>query len=204
MIDPNTVDWRVYAIIDAGGADPLGLAQKLFAEGIGIVQLRDKRGDAREFVALGRAIRALGDVPFIINDRVDIALAVGADGVHVGPTDLTVDDVRAIAPRLLIGASVGTPDEARAAVAAGAHYLGSGAVFDASASKPDAHHNRGLDALRAVVESVAVPVVGIGGITAQNAAQVRATGAAGVAVIRSLDMDDPGAALDSLRGHSAL
>lgn len=189
MIHPTSIDWRVYAIIDATGPDPRALTVAVVQAGAGVVQLRDKRGDVRETVALGRALReicAAARVPLVINDRVDLALAIGAHGVHVGPTDLPVDDVRRIAPQLFVGASVGTPDAARAAVAAGAHYLGSGAVFDARASKPDAHHHRGLDALGEVVAAVEVPVVGIGGITAENAHQVRATGAAGVAVIRAL------------------
>lgn len=196
------IDWRVYAIIDAAGADPVGLCAAALAGGAGVVQLRDKRGDTRAMLALGRELlsqcRAAGAV-FIVNDRVDVALALDADGVHVGPHDLPVADVRRIAPGLIVGASAGTPDEARSAVAAGASYLGSGAVFDARGSKPDAHHNRGLDALAAVVAAVDVPVVGIGGITVENSALVAQTGAAGVAVIRALsDAGDPGAAVRAL------
>lgn len=202
MIDPKTIDWRVYAIINADGDDPVALAGRCVAAGVGVVQLRDKRADGRAMAELGRELIAVcGSIPLIVNDRVDVALAIGAAGVHLGPHDLSVEDARSIAPTLLIGASVGTPDEARAAVAAGANYLGHGAVFDASASKPDAHHNRGLDALRTVVNSVDVPVVGIGGISSSNAHLVRKTGAAGVAVIRALaEAANINVVVDELRG----
>lgn len=198
MIDPSRIDWRVYAIVDAAGPDPVGLARAVLVGGAGVLQVRDKRGDTRATVALCHKIRAIWTGPFIVNDRVDIALAVGADGVHLGPHDLSVADARRIAPALLIGASAGTPEDARAAVAAGAHYLGSGAVFDARGSKPDAHQERGLEALQRVVEAVAVPVIGIGGISVANAHLVRQTGAAGVAVIRALATNDPGAAVAQL------
>lgn len=195
------IDWRVYAIVE-GKEGALDLATRIVAAGVGVLQLRDKRDDARDTLQLATQIREAchrHGALFILNDRVDLALAARADGVHLGPRDLPVAAARAIAPHLLIGASAGTPEDAREAEAAGAHYLGSGAVFDASASKPDAQHNRGLDALAAVVEAVAIPVVGIGGISEENAHLVRATGARGLAVIRALatsrDLDATVAAL---------
>lgn len=187
------IDWRLYVIIDPDGlpdgALPWEVARDAIVGGAGVVQLRDKRTETRAVLRLAERICAVcreHGVPFIVNDRTDIALAVEADGVHLGPDDLPVDAARRIAPDLLIGASVGTPQAARAAVDAGADYLGSGAVFDASASKPNAHHNRGADALRQVVDAVDVPVVGIGGITPNNAHLAAQTGAAGIAVIRAI------------------
>lgn len=201
------IDWRVYAIVDGAATGVVATTGRILDAGVGIVQLRDKRDDARATLRLAEQLRAqchARSAIFIVNDRVDLALAAGADGVHLGPRDLPVDVARALAPNLLIGASVGTPEDALAAQRAGADYLGSGAVFDASASKPDAHHNRGLDALRAVVDAVTIPVVGIGGIDIDNAALVRKTGARGVAVIRALadaeDLEDAVRRLRSAEG----
>ena len=194
------IDWRLYVIVNATHRDPVGLAEAAIRGGAGVIQLRDKRGDTRAMMALAKQLLAVcGDTPLIINDRVDVALAVGAAGVHVGPNDMPVADVRRLAPDLLIGASTGTPMDAQWLVEAGADYLGSGAVFDASASKPDAVHNRGIDALAAVVAAVDVPVVGIGGIDESNVHLVRSTGAAGIAIIRAVaDADDPEAAAQRL------
>lgn len=189
MTDLAAVDWRLYVIINATHPDPVALARAAIAGGAGVIQLRDKRGETAAMVELARDLVAVcreAAIPFIVNDRVDVALAVGADGVHVGPHDMSVADARRIAPGLWVGASAGTPDDARRAVAAGAHYLGSGAVYDARGSKPNAVHERGLAALAAVVAAVDVPVVGIGGITLDNAGRVAETGAAGIAVIRAV------------------
>ncbi len=153
------------------------------------IQLRDKVGSAREILAQADTLRRLcrrHDALFIVNDRVDLALAADADGVHLGPHDLSVADARRIAPHLLIGASAGTLDAAIEAQRAGADYLGAGAVFDASSSKPDAVHDRGVDAIRDIVEAVDLPVVAIGGITLENAAQAWSTGATALAVIRAV------------------
>lgn len=161
------------------------------------VQLRDKEASARELVALGHRLREVtraAGALFFVNDRLDVALTVGADGVHLGPDDIPVSAARAAVPeRFLIGYSTDDPIEAEAAVAAGADYLGCGTVYPTS-SKADAGRSIGLDGLRRVVEAVAVPVVGIGGIGAAHAADVAATGAAGTAVIGAvMQADDPAA-----------
>ncbi len=150
------------------------------------VQLRAKEASARDVLELGREVlplaRAAGALLFV-NDRVDVALALGADGVHVGPDDLPVSALRrATPPDLLIGASADDPAVARRLVADGASYIGCGAVY-ATSTKPDAGDVIGLDGLERVVSAVDVPVVGIGGIDVAGSAEAAKTGAAGVAVV---------------------
>lgn len=192
-MNPEEIDWRLYVIVDPTAIAPdrtlVDVARAAIAGGAGVVQLRDKRATVCELLEEARSLARLcrdRDVAFIVNDRLDVALASGAHGVHLGPDDLPIDDARRIAPGLVLGGSAGTPQDARLLVEQGVDYLGSGAVFDASPSKPDAHHNRGVAALRRVVETVSVPVVGIGGIDVSNAAAVARTEAAGVAVIRAV------------------
>lgn len=160
------------------------------------VQLRDKSASARELAAAGRQIlevtRPAGAL-FFINDRTDIALAVGADGVHLGPEDLPVSVARSIGgPTLLIGASTDDPVRARALVEEGADYIGCGTVY-VTTTKPDAGSAIGLSRLDEVARAVSVPVVGIGGIGVAGSGEVRAkTQAAGVAVVGAvMTADDP-------------
>lgn len=153
------------------------------------VQLRNKGDSARELLALGRDLRALtreAGALLFVNDRLDVALALDADGVHVGPDDLPVGAVRAVAPPgFLIGRSADEPEVARRAVEEGADYIGCGAVY-ATSTKPDAGDVIGLEGLGRVVRAVSVPVVGIGGITVERSVDVARTGAAGVAVVGAL------------------
>lgn len=204
----SEVDWRVYAILDPDfvQGNALERARALMAAGVGVLQLRDKRGDARKTYELGRALVEAArsrETLIIINDRLDVALAAGADGVHLGPNDVPVAAARrVVGERLILGASAGTPERAAALVAEGADYLGVGAIFEARAVKSDASSPQGPELLRAVRRQVgsALPVVGIGGIDVQNAGQVAQAGASGVAVIRALcQADDPGAATSQLR-----
>ena len=200
-------DWRIYVILDPSTLPPgRGLEETCraaIAGGATAIQLRDKEGPTRDVLEQARRLASIcreAHVTFIVNDRVDVALAAGADGVHVGPHDLPVAEVRRIAPDLIVGASAGTAEVARGLVQEGATYLGSGAVFHAGRSKPDAVHERGPEALASVVRAVDVPVVGIGGITAENLESVAAVGAAGVAVIRAVcAADDARAAAHRLR-----
>jgi len=121
-----------------------------------------------------------------VNDRLDVAMAAGADGVHLGPDDLPVAAARRVAPAgFLIGASTDDPAEAQRLVSAGADYIGCGAVYQTS-TKADAGHAIGPEGLRRVVDAVDVPVVGIGGVTPERAAEVAGTGAAGAAAIGAL------------------
>jgi thiamine-phosphate pyrophosphorylase len=157
------------------------------AAGAPAVQVRAKDASARELLELGRAIlpvaRASGALLFV-NDRLDVALALDADGVHLGPDDVPVAAARRTAPEgLLIGASTDDPDVARQLVADGASYIGCGTVY-ATTTKADAGDVIGLEGLDRVARAVDIPVVGIGGIDAQRAAEVAAhTRAAGVAVV---------------------
>lgn len=167
------------------------------------IQLRGKRADAAELLQAGHELlpmaREAGAL-FVVNDRLDVALALGADGVHLGPDDLPVEAARRAVPRdFLVGASTDDPLRARALVAAGADYIGCGTVY-ATVSKTDAGSVIGIEGLQRVVEAVKAPVVGIGGIDAARAGLVaRATGAAGVAVIGAvMGAADPEAAVRNL------
>ena len=199
-------DWRVYVITDshqARGRSHREIAEAVIRGGATAVQLRMKEEPARVMLAAAREIaplcRAAG-VVFIVNDRVDVALIAGADGVHVGQDDLPARDVRALmGPRALIGVSASTVEEGVAAEREGADYLGVGAIY-ATGTKPDAGAPVGLDRLREIGRAVRLPLVGIGGITADNAAAVIRAGASGVAVITAVTLaEDMTAAARRLR-----
>ncbi|MCR4438396.1 MAG: thiamine phosphate synthase [bacterium] len=185
------IDFSLYGIIDCGwlrGREIAAVVEAAIAGGVTVVQYRDKVSSGRLFyenaLAAQRVCAAHG-VPFLVNDRLDIAMAVYADGVHVGQEDLPVAVVRRVAgPEMLIGASAGTVAEALAAEAEGADYVGVGAIFP-TATKPDADLSS-LQRLREICQRVRCPVVAIGGITAQRVAEVMAAGAHGVAVISAL------------------
>jgi thiamine-phosphate pyrophosphorylase len=156
------------------------------AAGAPAIQLRNKGESPRELLALGRELRVLtqnAGALLFVNDRIDVALSLGADGVHLGPDDLPVAAARRIATEgFLIGRSADDPDVASRAVEEGADYIGCGTVFGTS-TKADAGDVIGLDGLERVVGAVAVPVIGIGGITQERVDQVARTGATGAAVV---------------------
>jgi thiamine-phosphate pyrophosphorylase len=166
------------------------------------IQLRAKTDTAREMVELARALReathAAGAL-LIVNDRVDVALAAGADGAHVGDDDLPVPAARRIVPPgFLLGRSTETPQQAVQAREDGADYVGVGPVYE-TASKDDAGNPVGLARVAAVVRAAGIPAVGIGGIDAANAAEVVRAGAVGVAVIRAvMQAHDPAEAVREL------
>jgi thiamine-phosphate pyrophosphorylase len=206
-----TIDLRLNAIVDparAGGHSLADLARLCAEGGATLVQLRDKRGDTRVMVEEAQAIKkALAPlaVPFVVNDRVDVALAVGADGVHVGPDDMAVEDARRLlGPAAIIGASIKSVPEAEAAPIDLIDYVGSGGVY-ATLSKEQKNPPIGPAGLARIIEvfrrrAPALPVCGIAGIDASNAAQVIAAGADGIAVISALSLAlDPAAAARSLR-----
>lgn len=187
------VDWSVYVILDPRKLpDDRGLldvAEAVLRGGAGVLQLRDKESEGRALVRISRELVAMcreHSATYIVNDRLDVAMAAGADGVHLGPTDISARDARRVAPDLILGGSAGTPELARDYLAAGVDYLGVGAMYDASASKPDASNPRGPEALSRIREMTDKPLVGIGGITADNAGNVIRAGADGVAVIREV------------------
>ena len=157
--------------------------------GVTSVQLRAKRATDREALAVAVRLREAcreRDALFVVNDRVDLALAAGADGVHLGVHDLPLAAAREIAgSRLVLGYSPLTLDQVDAAAGAGADYVGLGPVF-ATASKEDATPPIGLPGLAAQVAATPLPAVGIGGITAENAGDVIRAGAVGVSVISAI------------------
>ena len=183
---------RLIVITDSGLAAPQDVTAVVGAAlraGAPAVQLRDKMLAQRDLLPVARRLRAdthTAGALFFVNDRLDLALAVDADGVHLGPDDLPVAAARRIAPPgFLIGHSADDPGGARAAVAAGADYIGCGTVF-ATRTKADAGAAIGLGRLGEVARSVDVPVVAIGGVTVRNAPQVFAAGAAGCAVVSAV------------------
>jgi thiamine-phosphate pyrophosphorylase len=159
--------------------------------GVDVVQLREKHTSARARYELGLELREVtreAGVPLVVNDRVDLAAALNADGVHLGDDDLPVAVARdQLGPEAIVGRSVSTPEGARAAEAAGADYLGVGAVFATSTKNTRGDESEiGVETVRAVAEAVDIPIVGIGGITHENAAEVVAAGADGVAVVSAI------------------
>ena len=167
---------RLHAIVE-----DLASARAAAEGGATVVQLRRKGAATEELVEAGRGFGDL-EATFVVNDDVEAALRLGADGVHLGRGDLGAE--RAVAAGLLLGASAATVEEARTGEAAGAAYVGAGPVW-ATPSKPDADPPIGLDGLAAICAAVSVPVVAIGGVDASNAADCIRAGAAGVAVVRA-------------------
>jgi len=167
----------------------LEVAREAIAGGASIIQFREKEMSTRKMVEVGLALRALTHekgVPLIVNDRLDVALAVEADGVHVGQDDMPAILARKlIGPEKILGVSAANLAEALEAEKAGADYLGVGPVF-ATATKPDAGPAIGLEMLREIIEHVSIPVVAIGGINHRNVADVIRAGADGVAVISAV------------------
>jgi len=192
---------RLIVITDAATAGSRSIPEIVSAclsAGAPAIQLRDKTMGAGELVALGTVLRSMTrehDALLFVNDRVDVALAVGADGVHLGPDDLPVQTVRRIVPPgFLIGFSTDEVDGALQAVADGADYLGCGTVWP-TGSKADSGDSIGPDGLDRVARAVPLPVVGIGGITSERAAILSSTRAAGVAAIGAImGAPDPGQA----------
>jgi thiamine-phosphate diphosphorylase len=192
VVAMKSVDYSLYVLTDATlarGRSHEEIVAAALRGGATLIQYREKNATTRQMIEQAARVRDLCrayGVPLVINDRVDVALAVEADGVHVGPDDMPV----ALARRLLgrdkiVGASAGTVAEADAAIAAGADYLGVGAIF-ATTSKADAGEPIGLEGLEQIVRISPIPVVGIAGIHAANAASVIRVGAQGIAVISAV------------------
>jgi thiamine-phosphate pyrophosphorylase len=182
--------------------DPLAQARAACAGGARVVQLRAKRATDSQALAWGREIRALtraAGAALVLNDRVDLALACDADGVHLGQDDLPPADARRIAPRLAIGRSTHDAAQLARALAEPVDYVAYGPLFG-TASKATGYDPRGLAALREIASHCGVlPLVAIGGIDAANCAQARAAGARGFAVISTIaNAADPLAAVRQL------
>jgi len=185
------------------GRDTLSVARAAIEGGATVIQLRDKAAGTRALVEEGLALRELTreqGALLIVNDRVDVALAIDADGAHVGQDDLPAALARALlGPERILGVSAGNLAEAEAAVAAGADYLGVGPIY-ATRGKADAGPPTGAALLRELAARYPVPLVAIGGITAGNAGEAIRAGASGVAVITAVvAADDIAAAARRVR-----
>ena len=186
------VDLSVYLITDralSGARGVLETVAAAIAGGATIVQLRDPEAKTRALVEEARAILALARrarIPFIVNDRVDVALAAGADGVHIGQSDMSVADTRAlIGPGPILGLSITSEADLDVSDLEGVDYLGVGPVFQ-TATKPDSAPPINVGGLEAIVARTKIPIVAIGGLHAGNAAEAMAAGAAGVAVVSAI------------------
>jgi len=186
------MDWTLYIITDAKlsrGRSHLEVIEAAIEGGATVVQYREKEGTTRQLVeealALHRLTYAAG-VPLIVNDRLDVALAVEAEGVHVGQDDMPATLTRRLMGReRIVGVSATNLQEALQAEKDGADYLGVGPIF-ATPTKPDAAPPMGLEGLAEVCRHVSIPVVAIGGINEHNAAAVIEAGADGVAVVSAI------------------
>ena len=184
-------DYSIYLVTDDGclqGRALIDCVREALEGGVTLVQYRAKTASSAEMYAEALQLKALCDsfkVPLIINDRLDIAMAVGAAGVHLGQDDLPCAAARKILGEdYIIGVSAHNPAEAKAALQSGADYLGCGAVFG-TATKADVQ-KLGTDGLAAICKAKGLPVVGIGGVTADNYREVRAAGADGAAIVSGI------------------
>ena len=192
----KNIDLTLYLVTD--NSDDVKKFLKTIEEsikgGVTVVQIREKTADTLDFYNLAlkvKEITAKYKVPLIINDRVDIALAIDADGVHVGQSDMPCDVTRKLIGKdKILGVSAATIDEAKKAQKDGADYIGTGAVFP-TATKDDAPSVT-KNELKEIVKSIDIPVVAIGGINLENASQLTGTGIAGLSVVSAImSSDDP-------------
>lgn len=190
-MDKSIVNYNLYLVTDRsilGNRDLCKSIEEAIQGGVSIVQLREKNLSSVEFYNVAMDVKVIThkyNVPLIINDRLDIALAVDADGLHVGPDDLSVEVVRKLlGPDKIIGASTCNIDEALDAQRQGADYLGVGAMFPTStkANTDDVS----IDDLRKIKESVNIPIVAIGGINQKNATSIMKTDIDGIAVVSAI------------------
>lgn len=185
--------WRLCVITDpkaSRGRSDLEVAEAAIAGGADVLQLRDKEASSGRLYRVAMQMRKLtraAGIAFIVNDRLDIALASDADGVHVGQSDLPASVAREImGPRKILGVSVDSVEEAVRAERDGADYLGVGPVFEARGTKPDAGAPVGVDRIARIRRACGLPIVAIGGINADNARWVREAGADAAAVISAV------------------
>lgn len=205
-MDPT--NWQTYLVTQASnsaGRSTMEVVEPAIDGGIDVIQLREKGTTARSRYELGTEVRKRtreAGVAFLVNDRVDLAMALEADGVHLGQSDLPVSAARdLLGPEAVIGCSTSTVAEAEKAVADGADYLGVGAIYQTDSKDiPEEELGVGPERISTIADAVSVPVIGIGGITPDNAGSVVRAGATGVAVITAITAaDDPQAATEKLR-----
>ncbi len=203
---PESIDYSLYLVTDRGlsrGRPLTDIVQAAVSGGATCIQLREKNCSTREFIEQALAIRAfLKDrvVPLIINDRLDVAQVVAADGIHLGQEDMPIDMARAIVGEtMVIGISAESLADAVQAEKQGADYLGVSPIY-ATPTKTDTATPLGLEGLREIRSAVGIPLVGIGGLNNDNAAVVIENGADGVAVVSAImAAEDPEAAARELK-----
>jgi thiamine-phosphate pyrophosphorylase len=206
MYDKKKVDYSLYLVTDrvlSLGRSNLEVIQAAVRGGVTLVQLREKEATTKEFYQEGLKIRAYlktRDIPLIINDRIDMALALDAEGVHLGQEDMPIDAARKIlGPQKIIGASVFTPEEAKIAEALGADYLGLSPIF-VTETKPELTQHLGIKGIPLLKEAVRIPVVGIGSMSESNAYEAVKAGLDGVAVVSAIcSREDPRAAAEAIK-----
>ena len=199
------IDYSVYLVTDHRNITDeefLNIIEEAIEGGTTIVQLREKTASTKDFYQLALKVKEITskyDVPLLINDRIDIALAVDSDGVHIGQDDMPADIARKIIGEdKILGVSASTVAEAKKAEADGADYIGSGAVFPTS-TKDDAD-SVSIEDLKEIVSSIDIPVVAIGGITLENASLLKDTGIAGFSVVSAImSADNPKEASQKLK-----
>lgn len=186
----KNIDLSLYLVTDkSDDVDKfLNTIEEAIKGGVSVVQIREKTAETLDFYNLALKVKDITtkyNVPLIINDRVDVALAIDADGVHVGQSDMPCDVTRKlIGEDKILGVSAATVDEAKKAERDGADYIGTGAVFP-TATKDDAPSITKQD-LKDVADSISIPVVAIGGINLENASQLKDTGIAGISVVSAI------------------
>jgi thiamine-phosphate diphosphorylase len=194
MILPEKIKhWILYVITDeilSGGRSHLEIAKKAIAGGANVIQLRDKKASSRKLFKVGIQLRELtsqNNINLIVNDRVDVALAIQADGVHVGQSDLPASTARQlIGSQKILGVSAGSLQEAIQAQKDGADYLGVGPIFEARSTKYDAGEPIGLKLIQDVRKNCNLPIVAIGGINQENMKEVILSGADCAAIISAI------------------
>ena len=186
------IDYGLYLVTDQSlslGRSLIDVVSEAVHGGVTCVQVRAKNDSTRDFIEQARSIQPFlneEEVPLIINDRLDVAQAIGADGVHLGQSDMPIEMARAIGgPEMIIGISAECLEHAVTAQKAGADYIGASAVF-ATLTKTDIAAPLGLEGLQKISNTVSIPVVAIGGINASNAAEVLQAGADGIAVVSAI------------------
>ena len=199
------IDYSVYLVTDhrdKTDEEFLNIIEEAIKGGTSIVQLREKTASTKDFYKLALKVKEITskyDVPLLINDRIDIALAIDSDGVHIGQDDMPADIAREIiGDDKILGVSASTVEEAKKAQMDGADYIGSGAVLPTS-TKDDAD-SVSKPQLKEIVDSIDIPVVAIGGITLENANTLKDTGIAGFSVVSAImSAKDPKEASQKLK-----
>lgn len=198
------LDLSIYLVTDKRNKTDyefLEIIEEAIKGGITVVQIREKEGETLDFYNLALKVKEITskyNVPLIVNDRIDVALAIKSEGVHIGQTDMPADVARSlIGDEMILGVSASTVEEARKAENDGADYIGTGAVFP-TATKDDAPSIT-KDDLKEVTGSINIPTVAIGGITLENASELAGTGIAGISVVSAImNSKDPKTASENL------